>query len=164
LIYTVECGSIYAGKDIRYAATAWIRDNIGQDRRIVIPGHSEWVVHNDIFKDHDISIINNEPGGFNQKFNKRFVGGRQFLLSKEDVGRIAKTLEGEHDYYIVYPVNSVPDRFDFLKINEVANNSGIGLAGQKKVVEFSRGKYSFWWRPKIDGYEPRRIIITCGRA
>lgn len=159
--YTVECDNIYSGRDIRYAATTWIKDNITKGRKIVIVGLPEWVVGNEIFKDYDISVVNNGPD-FNQKYNRRFIEGRQYPLSAEEVKDIAKNLKKRHDYYVIYATYTAPDRLSFWRENESSQDLGIDIKAQKEIKEFSRSGYSFLWHPNIGGYEPKKIIISHG--
>lgn len=158
--YTLKCDEIYAFRDLRYSTTDWIENNIPKDAKIIIIGHPELVIHNELFKSYDITFLN-AFGDPDSKYNKSFVKGKEYRLSEIDSANLLKIINSSHNFYIIYPVFISSDRIDIWKKQEGAYNYSIDLKRQKIIKEFSR-KSCFFWNPNLGGYEPDKIIICKG--
>lgn len=160
--YSMACDYIYSRGDIRYAASEWIEQNIPKGQRIVILGLSEWVVHNRLFKEYDITLLNNEIGKFNPKYNRRFSGGEQYDLSRQEAIALARELSAPHSCFVIWPVFSVPERIHFWSRQPIAYGRGIDISRQRVVKEFARKTNYFFWNPNLGGYEPQKVAIAHG--
>ncbi|MFH1593970.1 MAG: glycosyltransferase family 39 protein [Candidatus Omnitrophota bacterium] len=162
LAYTWACDNIYAYGDVRYNASAWVKNNVDQRQKIVIIGDPGWVIHNELFKDYDITfLLNDAKDAFNTGDNIRFVKGRQYSLSEEEEGDLVEELNTSHAYYVIFPVFSHPDRISFWKTREKIRNYGVEIKYQNVIKEFAR-KTTFFWRPNLGGHEPQKIVISYG--
>ena len=160
LIYTLACDNIYAYGDIRYEETDWIKKNIKHNERMLIIGHPELVIHNELSKYYDIIVLNDSREKFNAKYNRHYIKGKQLPLTREEARDIADSLKQGHGYFVIYPVFEVRDRIDILKTHNIVDDYGLDLSSQRTVKEFFRPSESFFWRPNLGGYEPKKIVIA----
>lgn len=159
--YVLACDNIFSRRDIRYEVTDWIEHNIGKEQKLIIIGAAEWVIHYRLFKDYDITLLLNDGSGFNPKYNRHYVGGRQYSVSKEAADKIMEDLTKNHDYFLIYPVFIKTDRICIWKTRKIVLNYGVDIDSQKMLKEFSRVN-SFFWNPNLCGYEPEKIMISHG--
>ncbi len=159
--YTLCCDRIYTTYDLRYECTKWIEDNIPKDKKIIIAGHPEWVIHTRLFKDREILLLNTKEDNFNQAYNRLYKEGSVYQVSLNDALKVKKELSGSHDNIIIYPVFIYSDRLKIFQKVETKDDVGIDFSKQKVVKEFKKS-YNFFWNPNLGGYEPQKIVILTG--
>jgi len=159
-LYSLACCDIYARSDIRYAATEWIEKNVPSDERIVILGMPEWVVHNRLFKDRDVTFINNEGRKFDRMYNRRFVRGQQHDITEDELKNLTAQINGGADMVVVYPVFIMQDRLNVAADTVIKESHGIDLAREEVLKEFRVKGRSFFWNPNLGGYEPSKVVIA----